>query len=483
MGIRVLSAALFAAGLFALPMAARSTTVDVVDVVPASVSFETWQTAEPTLAVNPANHSIMAISALAWSFVQNGSRAPIFVTNDGGKSWVAVPMIPGGPITKDVTLRFSPSGRYLYLAYIRFDNGMLNIARTPNVFSPEQLQVVYKRKLDDQPFLEAVPRGVTGNSSDEVLVANNDVSRVGDTAALDSTLNGALQPQPNDFLEDTLDTRDATPQDGPSVRTAVGSDGTVYEAFFSWHNSFDNHDGTATVDSDIVVERDDSFRNHEKHFQSLISSIDHKAGVVVVPDIKILFDSSPAGVLGSERIGSALSIAVDPRNSKHVYLAWSDGDAATYAIHLRRSLNGGVSWSEDLSSVPGGTNPSLAVTASGAVGLLSQAFDGTNWTTAVAISREGTFADKESIVLSRALPLLAAYQPFIGDYDDLRAVGDGFVGVFSANNTPSQSNFPSGVRFQRYADLSKGVLFDAKPPHAVQVPASVDPFFFSISAL
>ncbi len=43
--------------------------------------------------------------------------------------------------------------------------------------------------------------------------------------------------------------------------------------------------------------------------------------------------------------------------------------------------------------------------------------------------------------------------PYIGDYVRLLAVGTDFYGVFCGNNTPDTANFPSGVTYQRNAEL------------------------------
>jgi hypothetical protein len=68
------------------------------------------------------------------------------------------------------------------------------------------------------------------------------------------------------------------------------------------------------------------------------------------------------------------------------------------------------------------------------------------------------------------------FWPYIGDYDYLMAVGKDFYGVFSANNTPDESNFPRGVHYQRNHDFKQKVLFDLD--NKTKVDASIDPFFF-----
>src|SRR5262249_48331097 len=146
--------------------------------------------------------------------------------------------------------------------------------------------------------------------------------------------------------------------------------------------------------------------------------------------------------LGQERVGSHLSIAVDPTNSSIVYVAWSDG-VATYTIHVRKSIDAGVTWSHDVRTVPNGLNPALAVNSSGHVGFLYQTLTtgGTRWETHCEISNNGFATAPAPIVLSTtpsATPL-AAFHPYLGDYIYLTAVGTTFYGIFSANNTPDHA--------------------------------------------
>ena len=71
------------------------------------------------------------------------------------------------------------------------------------------------------------------------------------------------------------------------------------------------------------------------------------------------------------------------------------------------------------------------------------------------------------------------FDPYLGDYDHLVAVGRDFYGIFSANNTPDLANFPNGVVYQRNADFTSHTLLalDNTTPVAV----SIDPFFFKVS--
>jgi len=61
---------------------------------------------------------------------------------------------------------------------------------------------------------------------------------------------------------------------------------------------------------------------------------------------------------GQQRIGGTISIAVDPNDSKIVYLAWGDRQPGSFlTIHVRRSTDRGVTWSGpgDLLTIPNAT--------------------------------------------------------------------------------------------------------------------------------
>src|SRR5256885_7097977 len=67
---------------------AAPTQVKLVDVIPASLSGETNQDSEPFLAVQTANPQVMVASAFTPNPVSSSSNAPIYVSEDGGNSWI-----------------------------------------------------------------------------------------------------------------------------------------------------------------------------------------------------------------------------------------------------------------------------------------------------------------------------------------------------------------------------------------------------------
>jgi hypothetical protein len=71
------------------------------------------------------------------------------------------------------------------------------------------------------------------------------------------------------------------------------------------------------------------------------------------------------------------------------------------------------------------------------------------------------------------------FDPYLGDYDHLVAVGRDFFGVFSANNTPKQANFPNGARYLRNADFPSHTLLGID--NTTPVAVSINPFFFKVT--
>lgn len=237
--------------------------------------------------------------------------------------------------------------------------------------------------------------------------------------------------------------------------------------------------------SDIVVVRDDNWASGTPQFQSLVEPLlpagDGLAGFRVVRGVSI----APLGtLLGTQRIGSNLSIAVDPRNSRRVYIAWCDGLATTaspYTLRVRRSDDGGLNWTGDLFTAARAINPGLAVNNQGVVALLYQqlaSVSGTNrWQTHLVRSTDRFVSVATNNTLADVLDSSAGatINVIIGDYANLIAVGKDFFGAFSAQNLPVNANFPSGITYLRNANFVTQQLLAVD--NVTPVSTSVDPFF------
>jgi hypothetical protein len=123
-----------------------------------------------------------------------------------------------------------------------------------------------------------------------------------------------------------------------------------------------------------------------------------------------------------------------------------------YTLHVRRSLDRGVTWSNDLRTITNATNPALAINGDGTVGFLYQQV--IPFVTGPAVIRfwvtrlertDDEFTTIQDAVLA-VVPADApapAFLPYIGDYVHLLAVGRDFYGIFSANNTPDMATSPT----------------------------------------
>ncbi|HYT70426.1 MAG TPA: sialidase family protein [Gemmatimonadales bacterium] len=445
--------------------------VRVADMIPASLSGETEQDAEPFLAVHPSNPGLMAASA----FTPNpggpaSGTAPIYVTEDSGRTWTLRMTVPSTVTTADITEAFDGGTGRLYAGILRVSESLLlNELVTHDVLSSTTMTVQASRGSADQPFVRATSAG----DADRIYVGLNDFAvTTGGTATVDVSLDGGAT-----YTSARIESRSTADQDGPSVRPAVARDQTVYAAYFGWRR----FTGEAAT-SDVVVVRDDGGAGGATPFRDLVDPGDRLPGRIVARNVTIPWSNAPT--LGQERIGSTLSIAVDPRHSEIVYLAWADrvGTGDIYTIHVRRSTDRGVTWSGDVRTLTNATNASLAVSDTGTVGLLYQQVRGTGpdsrWVTQLERSGDG-FATHADLVLATVPANTPAPQflPYIGDYNFLTAVGPEFRGVFSANNTPDSSDFPQGVVYQRKADFQAKRLVDGA---GGTVRVSIDPFYFSV---
>ncbi|MGA7849962.1 MAG: hypothetical protein WCA13_12720 [Terriglobales bacterium] len=441
--------------------------IRVVNMIPKSLSGETNQDSEPQLTVNPENHR-MIIGTAFTPDPGGGPLGPVYASFDGGDTWTLDLIVPGGE-PNDQSVRFG-SGSALYAGVLRGDHFLrMNVLRSAPYSGLSPMQVVVQRDTIDQPYVSTTHSA----GKDRVFVGNNDASSGPYRGSVEHSPDARNAPPPAGFAQTVLDPR-LTIRDSPSNRAAPHRDGTVYMAYFSWRTS-------GPVQADVVVARDDHFATGGSPFTDLIDT-DGKAGKRVALSVPIPWFFYVA----NERLGSSLSIAVDPRDSNVVYLAWGDGShpGSQQTLHVCRSIDRGATWSADLFSVPNATNAALAVTTSGKVALLYQQAVGSSgslrWETHLQVTHDAWSTPAEDIILANT-PVDSAtyvYDPYIGDYADLQAVDHEFHGIFSAHNFPDMANFPHGVQYQRNADFATHQLFDLSG--ITTVANSIDPYYFNI---
>jgi hypothetical protein len=450
--------------------------IKVINMIPQSLSGESNQDSEPNLAVNPANTKQIAATAFTPD-PMGGPFAPIYKSVDGGTSWELNSILPGAGRfgTGDITLRFGGASNVLYGGILRGDSFLrLNILRTSDFTQSTPMTVLVDRFNVDQPYIQATtPTTGSGAGQDHVYVGLNDFAAAPKTSTIDRSLNAGSAPPPAGFESLRLDTRGTSGQDGPQVRTAFHADGSVYAVFYGWRGSF------PAVTADVVVVRDDNWAAGSTRFADLKDPGDGLAGIRVAKSVNFTFNA----MLGNDRVGGDLSIAVDPRNSSTVYIAFADVQAATgYTVHVRRSTDRGQTWSADLLTIGTTKNPALAINPLGKVALLYQHVNGSGaasrWETHIRRTTDGATWDDLILANVPANEPTPTFLPYIGDYVHLMTSGNNFCGVFSANNTPDKGNFPQGVSFQRNADFTAHKLLDVDDK--TEVPISIDPFFFEV---
>jgi hypothetical protein len=454
---------------------ASSPTILLVNMIPRSLSGEDHQDSEPSIAVNPANPMQIAGSALTPD-PGEGPFGPIFLSTDGGQTWTVNALIPGatpGFGIYDVTLQFGAMTNVLYAGILNTDapekTTDLNILRTKDITSAALMTLLVARPDVDQPYVMAVTVANGADAGkDRLYVGNNDFKAPGGrTATIDQSLNAASAR--TNFKSLYIETRKTPGQDGPPVRPAIHTDGTVYAVFHSWRTE---------TSADIVVVRDDHGGAGATPYTDLVDPGDGKPGIRVVQNTVFNF----SGLLGKQRTGGDVGMTVDPTNSDHVFVAYNANQGSDYMLHLLRSTDRGKTWAE-VRTIRNALNPALAVNRDGKLGFLYQQLKGTGaaqrWVTQFEITTDG--ASWRTFVLAKVATNLPdhKFDPYLGDYVRLMAIGKDFYGVFSANNTPKMANFPNGVKYQRNANFTKGTLLGVD--NVTPVQSSIDPFFFKVT--
>ena len=124
-----------------------------------------------------------------------------------------------------------------------------------------------------------------------------------------------------------------------------------------------------------------------------------------------------------------------------------------------------------------------AINSDGKVGFLYQQVTGTGanqrWVTHLGRTTDGINWNDLVLATVPADTPKKIFDPYIGDYSHLQAVGQDFYGIFSASNIPDHANFPNGVVYQRNTNFDTHILLDVDG--TTRVAVSIDPFFFKVT--
>ena len=469
--------------------------------IPLNWSSEINQDSEPNLAVNPARPSQIVATAFTWDNFQGGSvsyppgpamtgnLASVYVSTNGGMKWTLSAIVPStagpnasgfAPPTFDITPRFGGTSGVLYAGILKNSSTNLEILRTADL-SAVMTPPLVDRPNPDQPYIQATsvigPVWSPDINKDRVYVPNNDWSFSPPAQALDFSLDAATAAAPAGFNTIQLDNRPRSTLDPPSIRLAIHPTGVVYALV---------HHALGSSTCDLVILRDDNWGSGPPAFHGLLDppvpTGDGQAGLRILRGFSV-----SSSYLGLQRVWSDPAIAVDASDSRRVFIAWADDSGAGgHSLHLMRSLDSGATWSADLRTIAGATHPGLAITSRGVGGFLYQQLTGApgaqKWVTVLETTTNdfGTITTYPLASTAADSPA-QQFDPYLGDYDHLMAVGKDFYGVFSASNYPDLANFPSGVSYQRHHNFGTKQLFANDGASAV-VP-SIDPFFFKLVAV
>jgi hypothetical protein len=462
--------------------------ITVVNIVPQSLSGETNQDSEPNLAVNPANPKEIVASAFTPD-PMGGPNAPLYLSTDGGVTWTLNNIVPsaGSSGTGDITMRFTGTTNWLFSGILDGTTGAFEVHRTPDATSPTVMTTLETRANEDQPFVQAATvMGGADVGKDRVYIGVNDFNAPGGmTATVEQTLDATVASP--SFASVRVERRSTLGQNGPQIRPAIHPDGTIYAAFYRWISATGSFPANTLVitNAEAIVVRDDSWGTGATPFSALTDTSDTLPGRRVATGLSFPFNQQGVAANGQERWGGDLSIAVDPRNSSTVYLAYSTRVSGVYTINVVRSLDRGVTWSGTLLSITNGKNPALAINSLGTVAILCQQFTGTGatqrWETHFRTTTNGTTWSDSPLCTTLSQAPARQGSPYLGDYEHLMALGKDFYGVFCASNVPDLANFPQGVTFLRNHDFAAKKLFDLDGVSVV--PPSIDPYFFKVTAL
>lgn len=447
----------------------------VVNMIPNSLSGETNRDSEANVSASGADANLICATAFTPDPALSGT-GPVFVSTDGGLTWALNVILPGGNSTSDVTLRFAGASNTVYAGTLRSGTTTMDVLRKTDVTAAGAMTTLLSRAGEDQPYVAAIRTLSGGPQLDKVFIAHNDTGAAGSNSASSETSQDAeTAAAPAGFVEQFLDAGAPVSQDGPSVRTAVHPIGRVYAGFFRYTSL---GPGPSTRNRDVVVVRDDNWASGAAPFTAITDPVTGLAGVNVATSSSADFNF----LLGTQRTGSQMAIAVDPRDWQIVWLAWCDGiPTSSYTVHLRRSIDGGQTWSADLATAVPATCPGVAVNVHGKVAFTYQQLvnpgTGNRWQTHLVMSADAFATPATDLIIADVPDTNGTYvgtNP-IGDYMGLVARGKNFYGAFAANNTPDNANFPNGVVYQRNADFATHEILDlANNP----IGDSIDPFFF-----
>jgi len=456
------------------PVCPERLNVKVVNMIPNTLSGETGQDSEPFLAVQLDTTANMI--GTAFTVNPNGAAqptAPVYWSVDTGNTWQLINIVSSQGQTRDITVGLTDSSNLV--AGILVNPGAANRTQshqsTASFWLNNLMNVNNQRNGPDQPFAKMY----NVNDTDYVYIGTNDMGLAGaQSASVDVSRDDG-----QNYTSFLIESRNPDGQDAPSIRPSMSNDGTVYAGFARYRRRVGSQRFW-----DITVVRDDNFGRGNNPFQDLVDPGDNQVGCIVDTGRIVIWNGNPT--IGQHRVGSNLVLAAHPRESDIVYVGWADTiGTGDHNLHIRMSDDRGQTWTDDIIVFNNALAPAMAVSNTGVLGVLYHQLTGTGANQRWEVKlwqRHPTRRTRRSVTLSRAPSNqpVAQWQPYLGDYTGLIAIGGEFRGVFSANNDPDLDNFPNGVTYQRNANFNTNTLTDGTGGN---VNISIDPFYFSVKVI
>ncbi len=385
---------------------------------------------EPSIAVNPVNPMEISVVSFSegWSATTNG---PVWKSNDGGTTWRKVLQLP----------RPSPSSAGPGDQKVAYDSlGRLYVVELAGGVAPPRCLVYRQTGLPDAPLTLGAFFG-----DDQPHLDLDNLSTGPCAGTLYSPwLNFGVSP-PRSTVTNSVSGGAAVVNVGAgdnsafanrTTRSAVAPNGRTYIIYKKRQGAtsggFEN--------AEFAVNRSDDCG-------ATWNAIGGAAGVRVhaAATVETWFTNS-WGNLGKGKVARARSsdawIAADPGDGD-IYAVYVSRDASTFGqIFVARSTDQGLNWTS--TRVTDGTHhsayPEIAVTSSGAVGVLYIDYDDAGANTifrhrfAFSTNNGATWTDQILQSMDPG-PLANAASGFLwGDYEGLTANGNTFYGVFTGRS-------------------------------------------------
>jgi Bacterial Ig-like domain (group 3) len=399
---------------------------------------------EPSIAVNPTNPNQIAITRFTFQW---NSNSDMLFSNNGGITWTNQATIPAPPGVAgtagcpcDQTIDFGLDGS-LYGTFLTCTPGGSGCSATTVVSgsttnptqasswqwngNPAQLTSGSRTNVD-QPWL-LTNRDPSNASQTDVYVAYDDFA-----GAPDARVAGSFGATPTNFTVDNIAGTESPLATNPGLRLAADpSNGTMYALY-------EQSSGGSQPKSV-------TYRLNRSTDGGATWTLNGNSDGLVVDTVNS--DQAPGFKFGGVNalLGGVDHAAVDP-SSGDVYVVYGQDVSGGNQIEIRRLTDNGsgglnVGAAHDVSTSTDAALPSVAVLTNGTVGVLYITHDGSSggfptFSAHFARSTDQGSSFSDTVLQSFSSPVTdngSARQRIFGDYDQLKAVGTTFYGVYSGN--------------------------------------------------